>query len=68
MNAKQLIQSLGGPTAVATALKVLPSAVSNWSVRGVPWSKRPFLADLAKKHRVKLPADFSRVPFWGAQP
>jgi hypothetical protein len=68
MNAKELIKMLGGPSAVASELDVLQSAVSNWSKRGVPWSKRHFLADLARKKRIKLPDNFRSEPFWGAQP
>ena len=66
MNAKDLIQSLGGPTSVADEIGVLPSAVSNWSSRGVPWDKRAVLAEMAARKGIELPADFQKVPFWGA--
>ena len=55
---KDLIKALGGVTAVAQALGVSVSRVSNWGLRGVPWRYRPAIADMAKAKRVKLPAEF----------
>lgn len=66
MNAKQLIFRLGGPTLISRKIGVRQSAVSNWCARGVPWSKRAILAEMAVRKGIKLPRDFYRVPFWGA--
>ena len=59
---KELIDTLGGIKAVAQALSVDPSAVSNWRLKGrrIPWKHRPAIARLAAEKAVNLPADF-----WG---
>ena len=56
--AQELIASLGGPTAVASALGQKPNAVSNWINRGIPLRWRPAVAELARRRGVKVPADF----------
>jgi len=53
-----LIDALGGSAAVAKALGVSLSAVSNWRSRPIPWRWRPALAALARREGVELPDDF----------
>lgn len=55
-----LIDKLGGPTAIAEALQCTPNAVSNWRTRGIPWKQRPAIAKLALDRAVSLPNGF-----WG---
>lgn len=57
---EQLIDALGGNTALAKALNLTPNAVSNWRNRGIPWKLRPQIARMANEKAVPLPADF-----WG---
>ena len=59
---KQLIDQLGGIKAVADALGVDRSAVSNWRLEGrhIPWKHRPAIARMAAEKAVNLPSDF-----WG---
>ncbi len=53
-----LIDQLGGYRAVASELGQNETTVSNWRARGVPWRWRPVVAQLAKRKKVVLPADF----------
>lgn len=54
-----LIDELGGVTKVAEELGIShPSVVGNWRTRGVAWTYRSKVADLAKKKKVALPAGF----------
>lgn len=55
---RDLILALGGTKAVAQQIRQPRSVVSNWQKRGVPWRWRPEIASLARRKRVKLPADF----------
>jgi hypothetical protein len=57
---EQLIDALGGNTALAKALNLTPNAVSNWRNRGIPWKLRPQIARMANEKAVPLPSDF-----WG---
>lgn len=57
---EQLIDDLGGNTALAKALGLTPNAVSNWRNRGIPWKTRPVIARMATERGVSLPEDF-----WG---
>lgn len=64
----KLIEDLGGPWAVARALKnefgfegFTGNAVSNWKRRGIPWRFRGPLVVLANKKGVDLPPDFFGV-------
>lgn len=59
---REIIEALGGPTAVANALGVTLKRVGNWGARGVPWEFRWEVSELAKKKQVKLPADFLKAP------
>ena len=46
MNDKEIIESLGGPTAVAKRIGVKPQVVCNWRRRGIPPKRKlefPFL-------------------------
>lgn len=52
------IIALGDTSHVAEQIGVSPTAVSNWKRRGVPWRMRPLIKDLARRKRLKLPADF----------
>lgn len=56
----ELLNDLGGNTAVAKALNMQPNAVANWRKRGIPWRQRPAVARLAAQMAVQLPADY-----WG---
>ena len=60
---RDLIDALGGIPAVAQALGVGRSAVSNWRLKGrqIPWKHRPALARMAAERAVALPDGF-----WGA--
>jgi hypothetical protein len=59
-----LIDALGGATATARALRELGadrvnrSVVQNWRTRGIAWRYRPAVADLLRKARHAVPADF----------
>jgi DNA-binding transcriptional regulator YdaS (Cro superfamily) len=55
-----IIDMLGGPAALAKALNVKPSAVSNWKLdgRGIPFKFRPAIARLAAERAINLPADY----------
>lgn len=57
---EQLIDDLGGNTALAKAFKLTPNAVSNWRTRGIPWKLRPQIARMANEKAVPLPSGF-----WG---
>jgi len=58
MTDRDLIVALGDTAALAEALSVSPTSVSNWKGRGIPWPMRPVVKDLARRKRIKLPADF----------
>ncbi len=61
---KNLIEGLGGPTAVANLVwlrldvEIRPNAVSNWMVRGIPADYRPCLAVAAGERCVAVPERF----------
>lgn len=54
----KLIEDLGGYAAVAKQLSLPANLVWNWQERGVPWRWRPKVASLAKRAKIKVPADF----------
>lgn len=62
----ELIQALGGPTAVARALTEMTGEtvnrvqVAQWRNRGVAWKYRPTVVQLAGRRRKKrlIPPDF----------
>ena len=57
----ELIEALGGPTAVANALGIKNSAVvGNWKKRGVSWKWRAAIAELARQKAVPVPPNFLR--------
>ena len=58
----EIIDLLGGISAVAKATGAKPSAVSNWRLAGrsIPWKHRPALARLAAERALTLPAGY-----WG---
>ncbi len=58
MNHTELIDALGGVTAVANALKVQTNVVGNWRQREVPWRWRHTVAKLAKRKNIDLPDEF----------
>lgn len=53
-----LIQSLGGHIELARALHLSRNQVWNWQERGIPWRWRPKVAELARKAKVPVPAEF----------
>jgi len=57
---KDLIAQLGGPKAIAEALNLDRSAVSNWTLQGrrIPWKHRPAIARLAAERALPLPPTF----------
>lgn len=57
---EQLIDELGGTTALAKEMDVTPHAISNWRKRGIPWKSRPAIARLASERGIELPSGF-----WG---
>jgi hypothetical protein len=58
MTHSEIIDALGGPSAVGAAVKSKPNSVSMWRERGIPWKRRLAVARLAKEKSVPLPADF----------
>ncbi|MDP3740328.1 MAG: hypothetical protein Q8R02_23275 [Hyphomonadaceae bacterium] len=54
---KQVIVELGGPEALIKAGYTL-GQIKQWRRRGIAWSERPKLAELAEKQNIDLPADF----------
>lgn len=58
MTDRDVIIALGDTAALAEALDASTTSISNWKGRGIPWQMRPLVKDLAKRKRVKLPADF----------
>lgn len=57
---EQLIDDLGGNSALAKELNLTPHAISNWRSRGIPWKMRPTIARMAEERGLQLPDDF-----WG---
>lgn len=47
MTLDQILENLGGETAVARSLGCLPSAVSNWKARGIPKARWVDLVELS---------------------
>lgn len=64
MTHRELIKQLGKGTAVAawvsaaSGQKLDREAVYQWSINGIPWKWRPFVARMAAEKNVTLPADF----------
>lgn len=58
MSHAALIDQLGGPAAVGRELGLSQPTVSCWKTRDISWEQRPKVAALAKRKKVKLPADF----------
>lgn len=44
------------------ALGYSEEAVRKWFKRGIPWSARYLIRDLAARRRIKLPANFAEKP------
>lgn len=67
MTHARFIDDLGGPTAVAEAIRyrmgrgLTSQAVSNWKRRGIPYRYRGALTVLAQEKEVETPADFFGV-------
>jgi hypothetical protein len=57
----KVINDLGGTPAMV-ALGYSEEAVRKWFKRGIPWSARYLIRELATKRRVKLPANFADKP------
>ena len=61
---RALIDSLGGPTAVAAIIferleaEMTPQNVSNWRSRGIPSDYRPCLAVVAGERNIGVPERF----------
>lgn len=58
MTDADVIIALGDTAAVAEMLGLAKQRTSNWKGRGIPWEMRPLVRDLARRKRVKLPANF----------
>lgn len=58
MTDREVIIALGDTAALSESLGASATAISNWKGRGIPWPMRPLVKDLARRKRVKLPADF----------
>lgn len=54
----QLIDSLGGPSAVGEKVNAAPNRVCNWRHRGIPWPMRFEIAEMAKEMGVDIPQGF----------
>lgn len=52
------MRKLGGWTALGKILNRPTGTVFNWCKRGIPDDRRPFIADIAREMRVKIPKDF----------
>lgn len=57
----KVINDLGGAPAMV-ALGYSEEAVRKWFKRGIPWSARYLIRDLAARRRIKLPANFAEKP------
>lgn len=56
---KDIIMTLGGPTAVASGIGYSLDAVKQWSSRGlIPWRFRRKVKRLAAQQKKPLPIDF----------
>lgn len=53
----QILDSLGGETAVAGLLRCGPSAITNWKNRGVPRGRWVDLVDIANERSISLTID-----------
>lgn len=58
---KAIIDKLGGPTAVSSALGYSVDAVKKWGQKGrpIPWRWRTKVMALAVKHSIRLPSNFA---------
>lgn len=54
----ELIEALGGVSAVASTLLMERFLVSNWKYRGIPATYRPIIQGLAERKKINLPKDF----------
>lgn len=57
----EIIDALGGNSAVAELLDCTPNAVSNWRKREIPWRLRPTIALIASERGIDLPPGFLGV-------
>lgn len=53
--ASQIIDALGGTTAVATAMKAPPSTVHSWRKIGIPDSRLEHIRLIAAQRKIVLP-------------
>ena len=68
MNDSQIIDLLGGPTAIAKQLNISPPAVCVWRRNGIPLDKRVYLAAEIEKQsdgkltrKLKFPANWRYI-------
>lgn len=58
MTDEQVVEALGGPPKIATALSIGLDAARKFGKRGIPWKYRSAIKRLAQSKKIKLPADF----------
>jgi len=58
MTDEEVIVALGDVTRLAVSLDTTKSTVANWKERGIPWRFRPYVKEIARRRRIKLPSDF----------
>ena len=54
----QILDDLGGPTAVSKLTGASRHSVGNWRNRGIPWHWRARIKQLAEAHGVDVPNTF----------
>lgn len=61
MKDAEIIEALGGHSAVARAIDVKTKIALHFATRGIPFKYRPKVKALARKKRLTLPPDFLEV-------
>lgn len=58
MTDSEIIDALGGTSAVAKAFGLDPATVSVWRERGIAWRWRGKIADMMRERDAEIPDDF----------
>lgn len=58
MTDSEIIDALGGTTALAKEFGLKPSTVSVWKQRGIAWEYRPKVWKMATEKELDVPEDF----------
>ena len=54
----QIVDALGGPSALAKRFGLQRNSVCNWKTRGIPRWWRKMVAEHARRVKIALPGDF----------